>query len=285
MPIIYEKKGRIAIVTINRPEARNSLDFETMGQLAKAWLDFRDDPNLWVAILTGAGDRDFCVGADLKKFIPAVTEQIDELASGEKSLLGDEYPPNAPLVAVLREGDIWKPIIGAVNGICSSGGLEMLQGTDIRIAAEHATFSIAEPKRGLFPGGGSTVRLPRQIPFVRAMEILLTCEFITAQQAYEIGLINQVVSKEELMATAMKIAEKICENAPLAIQAIKRSVRKGMNLSMDEALDMELKIAAEVFMTRMPRKAPGPSRKSESRFGKGNECMLLRKAVPRVSQG
>jgi enoyl-CoA hydratase len=256
MPIIYEKKGRIAIVTINRPEARNSLDFETMGQLAKAWLDFRDDPNLWVAILTGAGDRDFCVGADLKKFIPAVTEQIDELASGEKSLLGDEYPPNAPLVAVLREGDIWKPIIGAVNGICSSGGLEMLQGTDIRIAAEHATFSIAEPKRGLFPGGGSTVRLPRQIPYVRAMEILLTCEFITAQQAYEIGLINQVVSKEELMAAAMKIAEKICENAPLAIQAIKRSVRKGMNLSMDEALDMELKIAAEVFMTEDAKEGP-----------------------------
>jgi len=256
MSIIYEKKGHIAVVTINRPEARNSLDFETMGQLSKAWLDFRDDPNLRVAIVTGAGDRDFCVGADLKKFIPAVTERIGELASLEKSLLGDEYPPNAPLVAVLREGDIWKPIIGAVNGICSSGGLEMLQGTDIRIAAEHATFSIAEPKRGLFPGGGSTVRLPRQIPFVRAMEILFTCEFISAQQAYEIGLINQVVSKEELMATAMKIAEKICENAPLAIQAIKRSVRQGMNLSMDEALNLELKIAAEVFMTEDAREGP-----------------------------
>lgn len=256
MSIIYEKKGHIAVVTINRPEARNSLDFETMGQLSKAWLDFRDDPNLRVAIVTGAGDRDFCVGADLKKFIPAVTEQVEELASLEKSLLGDEYPPNAPLVAVLREGDIWKPIIGAVNGICSSGGLEMLQGTDIRIAAEHATFSIAEPKRGLFPGGGSTVRLPRQIPFVRAMEILLTCEFITAQQAYEIGLINRVVSKEELMDTAMGIAETICQNAPLAIQAIKRSVRKGMNLSMDEALDLELKIAAEVFMTEDAKEGP-----------------------------
>ena len=256
MSVIYEKKGHIAIVTINRPEARNSLDFETTGQLAKAWLDFRDEPNLWVAILTGAGDRDFCVGADLKKFIPAVTEQIDELASGEKSLLGDEYPPNAPLVAVLREGDIWKPIIGAVNGICSSGGLEMLQGTDIRIAAEHATFSIAEPKRGLFPGGGSTVRLPRQIPFVRAMEILLTCEFISAQQAYEIGLINQVVPKEELMPTAMKIAEKICENAPLAIQAVKRSVRKCTDLPMEEALKLELQIAAEVFMTEDAKEGP-----------------------------
>jgi len=111
MGIIYEKKGHIAFVTINRPEARNSLDFETTGQLANAWLDFRDDPNLRVAILTGAGDRDFCVGADLKKFIPAVTENVEELASGKKSLLGDGYAWNTPLIAVLREGDIWKPII------------------------------------------------------------------------------------------------------------------------------------------------------------------------------
>lgn len=256
MSIIYEKKGHIAIVTINRPEARNSLDLETTGQLAKAWLDFRDDPDLRVAIITGTGDRDFCVGADLKKFVPAVTKQIDELASGEKSLLGDDYPPNTPLVAVLREGDIWKPIIGAVNGICSSGGLEMLQGTDIRIAAEHATFSIAEPKRGLFPGGGSTVRLPRQIPFVHAMSILLTCEFISAQQAYEIGLINQVVPKEELMPTAIEIAQKICENAPLAIQAVKRSVRQCMDLPMEEALKLELQIAAEVFMTEDAKEGP-----------------------------
>lgn len=256
MAIIYEKREHIAIVTINRPEARNSLDLETTGQLAKTWLDFRDDPNLWVAIVTGAGDKDFCVGADLKKFIPAVTKDIDKLASGEKSLLGDKYPPNAPLVAVLREGDIWKPIIAAVNGICSSGGLEMLQGTDIRIAAEHATFSIAEPKRGLFPGGGSTVRLPRQIPFVRAMEILLICDFISAKQAYEIGLINQVVPKEKLMPTAIGIAEKICENAPLAIQAVKRSVRQCMNLPIDEALKLELQIAADVFMTEDAREGP-----------------------------
>lgn len=256
MTVIYEKRGHIATITINRPEARNSFDLETAGRLAKAWLDFRDDPNLWVAIVTGSGDRDFCVGADLKKFVPAVTKDVAKLASGEKSLLGDDYPANAPLVAVLREGDIWKPIIAAVNGICSSGGLEMLQGTDIRIAAEHATFSIAEPKRGLFPGGGSTVRLPRQIPFVRAMEILFTCDFISAQEAYEIGLVNRVVPKEQLMPTAVAIAEKICENAPLAIQAVKRSVRQCMNLTMDEALKLELQIAAEVFMTEDAREGP-----------------------------
>ena len=256
MAVIYERQGHIAIVKINRPEARNSLDFDTMGQLANAWLDFRDNPDLWVAILTGVGDKDFCVGADLKKFIPKVTAQVEDLASGKTSLLGKEYPPNAPLVAVLREGDIWKPIIGAVNGICSSGGLEMLQGTDIRIAAEHAVFSIAEPKRGLFPGGGTTVRLPRQIPFVHAMEILFTCEFVSAQKALEIGLINRVVPKEDLMPAAMEIAEKICENAPLAIQAVKRSVRQCMNLSMDKALNLELQIATEVFMTEDAREGP-----------------------------
>ncbi len=254
--VIYEKKGHIAIVTINRPEARNSMDFDTMGQLANAWLDFRDDPDLWVAILTGSGDKDFCVGADLKKLIPAVTENVEKLATGEKSLLGDEYPPNAPLVAVLREGDIWKPIIGAVNGICSSGGLEMLQGTDIRIAVEHATFSIAEPKRGLFPGGGTTVRLPRQVPFVWAMEILFTCEFISAEQALDIGLVNRVVPKEDLMPTAMAMAEKICENAPLAIQAVKKSVRTCMDLTMDKALDKELEFAVEVFMTEDAKEGP-----------------------------
>lgn len=256
MGVIYEKQGRIAVVKINRPEARNSLDFDTMGQLANAWIDFRDDPDLWIAIVTGVGDRDFCVGADLKSFIPKVTEDVEALASGKKTLLGEEYPPNAPLVAVLREGDIYKPIIGAVNGICSSGGLEMLQGTDIRIAAEHATFSIAEPKRGLFPGGGTTVRLPRQVPFVHAMEILFTCEFLSAQKALEIGLVNYVVPKEDLMPAALRMAEKICQNAPLAIQAVKRSVRKCMDLPVDKALDLELQIAAEVFMTEDAREGP-----------------------------
>lgn len=268
-PVIYEKKDHIAIVTINRPEARNSMDFDTMGLLSKAWLDFRDDPNLWVAIVTGAGDKDFCVGADLKTFIPAVTENIDKLSTGEKSLLGDEYPPNAPLVAVLREGDVYKPIIGAVNGICSSGGLEMLQGTDIRIAAEHSTFSIAEPKRGLFPGGGTTVRLPRQVPFVWAMEILFTCDFISAQQALDIGLVNRVVPKEELMPTAMKIAEKICENAPLAIQAVKKSVRMCMDLPMNQALDKELEFAVEVFMTEDAKEGPRAFKEKRKPVWKG----------------
>jgi len=254
--VLYEKKGRIAYVTINRPERRNALNQTAMRILAAAWTDFREDPDCWVAILTGAGDTAFCVGADLKEFVPAVTKDIDELASFNKSILGDDFDMRAPLVAVLREGDLYKPVIAAVNGMCAAGGMEMLQGTDIRIASENATFSIAEVKRGLFPGGGSTVRLPRQIPFARAMEILLTGDPVTAQQALEIGIVNQVVPQSKLMQTAEKMAGRILENGPLAVRAVKESVIKGLNMSITEALEQELKLAAQVFATEDAKEGP-----------------------------
>jgi len=147
-------------------------------------------------------------------------------------------------VAVLREGDLYKPVIAAVNGICSAGGMEMLQGTDIRIAAENAVFSVAEVKRGLFPGGGSTVRLPRQIPFARAMEILLTGDPVSAQEAYNLGIVNQVVAQIDLMDAAHKMADRILENGPVAVRAVKESVIKGLNTSIPEALEFELMQAA-----------------------------------------
>lgn len=249
-PILYEKNGRIALITINRPERRNALNFEAFGLLAQAWLDFRDDPELWVAIITGAGDRAFCAGGDLEEFIPMVTQNIGELAaSGGEQTLGQEFPVNASLVAVLREVEIYKPIIAAVNGFCVAGGMELLQGTDLRIAAETATFAIAEPRRGLFPGGGSTVKLPRQIPFCHAMQILLTAEPISARQAYEFGIVNEVVPPDQLMPTAMKYAETICRNGPLAVRKVKESVLKGLALPLAEALQQEMVYAGEVFST------------------------------------
>jgi enoyl-CoA hydratase len=254
--VLYQKKERIAYVTINRPERRNSLNLAAMRLLASAWTDFREDPEVWVAILTGAGDRDFCVGADLKEFIPKVTEQIEELATFEGSVLGPDFDARAPLVAVLREGDLFKPVISAVNGTCAGGGMEMLQGTDIRIASENATFSVAEVKRGLFPGGGSTVRLPRQIPYARAMEILLTGDPISAREAYELGLVNQVVPHDQLADAARKMAGRILENGPLAVRAIKESVIKGLALPLPEAMDFELQQAAKVFATEDAREGP-----------------------------
>ncbi len=249
-PILYEKKGRIVCITINRPERRNALNFEAFGLLAKAWLDFRDDPDLWVAIITGAGDRAFCAGGDLKEFIKTVTENIGELsASGGSETLGSGVPVNASLVAVLREVEIYKPIIAAVNGACMAGGMEMLQGTDIRIAAEHATFAIAEPRRGLFPGGGSPSKLPRQVPFPWAMEILLTAEPISAQKAYHYGIVNEVVPLPELLPTAMRYAELICKNGPVAVRKVKEAAVKGLGLPLKEALNQEMTYAAEVFST------------------------------------
>jgi len=254
--VLYEKKGRIAYVTINRPERRNALNLPAMRILAAAWTDFREDPEVWVAILTGAGDDSFCVGADLKEFVPAVTEQIDELATFDKSLLGEEFDARAPLVAVLREGDLYKPVIAAVNGICAAGGMEMLQGADIRIASENAAFSVAEVKRGLFPGGGSTVRLPRQIPYARAMEILLTGDPVPAQEMYELGFLNKVVPPEKLMDAAREMAERILENGPVAVRAVKESVVKGLNTSIPEALEFELQQAARVFATEDAKEGP-----------------------------
>jgi enoyl-CoA hydratase len=248
MAIHFEKRGRTALITIDRLEARNSLDLEHFGLLANAWLRFRDDDDLWVAIITGRDDV-FCVGADLKKFVPMVTESIDALASGESVLGGGDMPENAPLIAVLRDFPLYKPVIAAINGLCAAGGMEMLHGIDIRIASEDARFCVAEAKRGLFPGGGTTVHLPRHIAYCHAMEMLLTADFIDAQRAYDFGIVNRVVPKEKLLQTAFDFSEKILKNGPLAVRAIKEAVVKGLAMPLQDALNAELGYAAQVFST------------------------------------
>jgi enoyl-CoA hydratase/carnithine racemase len=257
LAIEVSSEGGITTITINRPERRNALDMEHFGLLAKAWINFRDDPAQRVAIITGTGNS-FCVGADLKSFVPTVTENIEALSKGESDI-----PADAGLIAVLREFDyegndltLLKPVIAAVNGICVAGGMEMLLGTDIRIASTDASFGIFEPKRGLFPGGGTTVRLPRQIPFPWAMEVLLTGEAISAERAYEMGIVNKVVAPDELAKEARVWAERILDQAPLAIQAVKRSVLQGLRLPLKEAFDLELQMAAEVFMSEDAREGP-----------------------------
>lgn len=254
--ILVERDGPVTIITINRPERRNALDFPTFGRLAKAWYEFRDDPDQWVAIVTGAGDQAFCVGADLKSFVPAVTENIDALSSGDMQAAGEEFPADAALVGVLREFDLDKPVIAAVNGICVAGGMEMLLGTDLRIASDNARFGIFEPKRGLFPGGGTTVRLPRQVPHAMAMEVLLCGEYLSAQRAYEIGLVNAVVEPERLLDTAREYADRILRNAPLATRAVKRSVYECARMPLQEAFAHELQIAAEIFATEDAMEGP-----------------------------
>ena len=221
----YEKRERIALVTINRPEAMNSLTREMLVGLDAAFEDFQNDPDLWVAILTAAGDRAFCAGMDLKEALPLIT-------SGDQ--MGYEDHTKRQL------SDVFKPLIAAVNGICVAGGLELLQGTDLRIAAEHATFGLGEVRWGIIPTGGSHIRLPRQIPWAVAMELLLTGEPIDAQRAYGIGLVNRVVPGAELLPEAMKLAEKICRNGPLAVRTAKEIAVRALGLEPGFVLEKAL---------------------------------------------
>lgn len=253
MSIDVERTDGIHLITINRPERRNALDLPHFQDLADAWIDFRDDDDARVAIITGTGD-DFTVGADLKSFVPAIAGETERLA--EERAAGKANPAEAGLIAVLREFELHKPVIAAVNGTCVAGGMEMLMGTDIRIASTRASFGIFEPKRGLFPGGGTTVRLPRQIPFAWAMEVLLLCEAIDAEKAFRMGIVNAVVGPDELLETAKEWARRIMANAPLAIEATKRSVLNGLRLPLKEAFEQELMEAATVFMSEDAKEGP-----------------------------
>ncbi len=260
MAIHYEKTGHIVTITIDRPEARNALDVEHFGQLSDRWLQFRDDEDAWVAILTGVGDV-YCVGADLKSFVPTVTERADALAAGEATKpVGDSrYSYAHSLVAVLRDGAVhpdtgeefklYKPVIAAINGVCAAGGLEMMWNTDLRVCADDAWFQLAEPRRGLFPGGGSTVHSVRQLSWCHAMEVLLLAERISAQRAWEMGLVNRVVPRDQVVPEARALAETICRNAPLAVRACKRSAKESTFLGLAEALANELSYSAQVFMS------------------------------------
>lgn len=250
MTVDYMKKDKIAYITLNRPEARNALDPDTLEALGKTWIDFRDDPSVLVAVVTGVGNS-FCAGADLGKLIPRITSAPEGLVGLVKGEMAETFQS-----AMLRDIDIWKPIVAAVNGYCIAGGLEMLLGMDIRIASENAFFAIQEPKWGLFPAGGSTVRLPRQIPFCKAMEILLTGEKIDAKEAHRIGLVNHVVPHEELMPAAEKIARRIAENGPLAVSAIKRSAIECLSLPLPEAYAHEIDLATPVFQSEDAMEGP-----------------------------
>ncbi len=257
MAIHYAKDGHIVTITIDRPEARNSLDLDHFGMLADCWIRYRDDDEAFVAILTGVGDV-YCVGADLKKFITQVTERAAALRAGgsKKVEPGSNYSFSDSLVAVLRDGaetrdgrifELHKPVIAAINGICAAGGLEMLWNTDLRVVADDTFIQLSEPRRGLFPGGGSTVHSVRQLSWCNAMEVLLLADRITPQRALEMGLVNAVVPRDHVMATARQFAETICKNGPLAVRACKESAKKSTFLDLKAALDFEMSLSSRVF--------------------------------------
>jgi enoyl-CoA hydratase len=256
VPIHYEGPDdeHIVTITIDRPEHRNSLDFQHFHDLAASWERFGADDAAWLAIITGVG-RDFMTGADLKTYVPEITALSKQIQGGE-----EQHPKGWRLRdgtdAVLRNSKLYKPIIAAINGPCVAGGMEMLGGIDIRIATPNASFGVMEPARGLFAGGGTTVRLPRQIPFAHAMEFLLTAERFTAEQAFAMGLLNRVVPEESLMDEARAFARRILANAPLAVQGTKESVLQGLLVELKEAYKIESRISQRVFATEDAKEGP-----------------------------
>ena len=255
MPIHYELDDEhIVLITIDRPEARNSADMEHFKLLREAWERFDADPDAWVAIITGVGDA-FFTGADLKKYVPEITKVAERIQKEGLDEI-DGYRLDDGTKAVLRNAKIWKPIIAAVNGFCTAGGMEMLGGVDIRVAVPDAKFAVMEPKRGLFAGGGTTVRLPRQIPFPQAMEFLLCADLIPADRAMEMGFLNAIVPADELLPKAYEYARRITANAPLAVQATKQSVWEGLGLPLKDAYKNESQLSSMIFQTEDAKEGP-----------------------------
>jgi enoyl-CoA hydratase/carnithine racemase len=245
--ILYEKQGRIAIITINRPERMNAIDPQTSAELHEAWCDFRDSDDLWVGIFTGAGERAFSAGNDLVAMSAAQQQGSNAVAAAYSK---------APFGGITRNFECWKPMIAAINGYCLAGGLEMALACDIRVAAEHAQFGLAEVTRGIIPGAGGTQRLPRIIPFGPALELLLTGGRFDAQWAFRYGLVNHVVPADQLMPKAIEIANTLCENAPVSLRLVKEAAYKGINMPIEEGLRFEIDQSRKVMQTEDAMEGP-----------------------------
>lgn len=242
MAVDYKKDGRIAIFTINRPEALNSINVQAITELHQALVDFRDDPELWVGIMTGAGEKAFCAGADIKDMLPFMKENVQE-------------KPWAIPATHMRGLELWKPLIAAINGIALGGGMEMVLACDIRIASEKARLGLPEVNLGLIPGWGGTQRLPRMAPWCKAAELLFTGRPIDAQEAYRIGLVNAVVPPDKVMSTAREWADIICQAGPLAVRAAKEAMVRGTSMALDDGLRLEN--ALEAYLSRTEDFAEG----------------------------
>lgn len=226
MAIDFDLHEGIATITINRPERRNALDVEHYAALSQAWCRVRDDAGIRVAVVTGAGDKAFCAGADLKSFVGR-DQALSEVWLTQKDNL-------------LNRGlEVWKPVIAAVNGACVGGGMTLLMATDIRVACEEATFSLSEVKRGVIAANGGTQRVMKQLPYAIAMEMLLLGDTMDAATAARWGLVNRVVPRAEMMDTAYRLAGQIQRNAPLAVQAAKELAVRSLDMSLAEGLRME----------------------------------------------
>jgi enoyl-CoA hydratase/carnithine racemase len=240
--VLYEKKGHVVIITLNRPEAMNAFNPAQIQAFSEAGIKFKDDPDAWVAIVTGSGNKAFSSGFDLKTMDAS----------------GDRLPsPGGDAPKLIQRGlEIYKPIIAAINGVAMGGGLEVVLACDIRIAAEHVKLAVPEVKWNLIPGWGGTQRLPRQIGRAKASEMLLMGTSIDAQEALRVGLINKIVPADKLMEEAMAWAQKIAENGPLSVRAAKQCILQGTDMTLQDGMQLELDLVDKLLDTEDSREGP-----------------------------
>jgi len=235
--VLFEKKGHIAYIKLNRPEVHNAINLEMGERLVDIWKEFRDDDDLWVAIITGAGEKAFSSGADLK----SLGDIQKQSSLWELFTQSDRYPDFAGITKNLQ---VWKPKIAAINGYCFGAGLELALSCEIRIASERATFAFPETGWGMIPGGGGTQRLPRMVSPGLAFEMILTGKRIDTKTAYREGLINLIAEDNEALASeAEKMAENMCDRAPLSLQAATQLIWQGVSMPLDKGLQLETALA------------------------------------------
>ena len=232
MAVVYEKKDGIAIITLSRPEKLNTLTLQMYEDLGNAFQKAADDSEVAVCILTGSGEKAFCVGADL-------TESIPHLAAGHYI---DEWD-----AAHLKHMKMYKPIISAINGHCMGGGFEIMLGTDIRVVSNQAKFAFPEVGLGIVPAGGTLTRLARQIPYVYAMEAILTGRKLTAEEVHHFGIVNYVVEPDQVLPKAMELAQMFLNLSTTAVQTAKESVLKLWDMQIDQAFDTESMLVYKAF--------------------------------------
>ncbi len=250
--LVTERDGHIVTLTMNRPEARNAINPEMLCRFTDAWEEINNDDDVRAVILTGR-DGDFCAGADLDQLVSRSIQGLPPENEFEQRCRDDS---SVIFKGLLRDYRLNKPLIAAVEGSCIAGGIELLMSTDIRVAGEGAKLGISEVRWGLFPLGGSTVRLRRQIPYTKAMEMLLTGDHYTAADALSFGLIGRVVPDGQALATAREIAQRVAANGPLAVRKVKQSVQETEFLPEKEALAIELRIGTPVFASEDAREGP-----------------------------
>ena len=233
MAIDFTKDSHVATVRINRPDKMNALTLAMYDDLGRAFHAIKDDDEIRAVVLTGAGDRAFCVGADLRESIPALAADTIDISAWDPAHI--KFP------------GFYKPVISAIRGMCMGGGFEIMLATDIRIAARGAVFQLPEPKHGFVPAGGTLVRLVRQIGYAHAMEIMLTAERFSADDMLAKGVVNRVVDSDQVEPLAYEMAAKIAALSPIAIQTIKEAALTLQDLSLAEAFRVEAALGQRTF--------------------------------------